>query len=68
MLCRGENIEGEPHGFCIEFSRNGQYDGGLYDAQPITSEWKTIERPFFLKDGVDLRISLYIRDKASGTL
>ena len=70
MLCRGENIQGEPHGFCLEFYRrdNGQYAGGLYDAQPITSEWKTIERPFTMKGNVDLRISLYIRDKASGTL
>ena len=68
MLCRGENIEGEPHGFCIEFSRNGQYDGGLYDAQPITKEWTKIERPFVLKEGQEAKVSLYIRDKASGTL
>lgn len=68
MLCRGENIVGEPHGFCIEFSRDGKYDGGLYDAQPITSEWTTIERPFVLKDGQQAKVSLYIRDKATGTL
>lgn len=68
MLCRGENIEGEPHGFCIEFYANGQYAGGLYDAQPITKEWTKIERPFVLKEGQEARISLYIRDKASGTL
>lgn len=68
MLCRGENIEGEPHGFCIEFSRNGQYAGGLYDAQPITKEWTKIERPFVMKEGQEAKVSLYIRDKASGTL
>lgn len=68
MLCRGENIVGEPHGFCIEFSRDGKYDGGLYDAQPITKEWTTIERPFVLKEGQQAKVSLYIRDKATGTL
>ncbi len=70
MLCRGENIQGEPHGFCIEFYKKpgGQYIGGLYDAQPITNEWKKIERPFVLQEGQEARVSLYIRDNASGVL
>ena len=70
MLCRGENIQGEPHGFCIEFYKKpgGQYIGGLYDAQPITNEWKKIERPFVLQEGQEARVSLDIRDNASGVL
>lgn len=70
MLCRGENLSGgAPHGFCIEFyEKNGKYAGGLYDAQPISSNWKTIERPFVLKEGQEARVSLYLREKAFGTL
>ena len=70
MLCRGENIQGEPHGFCIEFYKKpgGQYAGGLYDAQPISKDWKKIERPFTLQKGQEARLSLYIRDKATGVL
>ncbi len=70
MLCRGENLSGKaPHGFCIEFyQKNGKYAGGLYDAQPITADWKKIERPFVLKEGQEACVSLYLREKASGTL